>query len=103
MAQQAITLKIAGKSYSLNIESEKEEVYRLAMSFFCFVYLAASYSSAARVLVAALLPVRRPFSLFGPSEQCDAFVNLPHKTVDARPRFLPVAAFTRQSLRQLHA
>ena len=24
MAQQAITLKIAGKSYSLNIESEKE-------------------------------------------------------------------------------
>lgn len=30
MAQQAITLKIAGKSYSLNIESEKEEVYRLA-------------------------------------------------------------------------
>ena len=30
MAQQAITLKIAGKSYSLTIESEKEEVYRLA-------------------------------------------------------------------------
>ncbi|WP_418991520.1 cell division protein ZapA [Alistipes sp.] len=30
MAQQAITLKIAGKSYSLNIESEKEEIYRLA-------------------------------------------------------------------------
>lgn len=30
MAQQAITLKIAGKSYSLQIESEKEEVYRLA-------------------------------------------------------------------------
>lgn len=30
MAQQAITLKIAGKSYSLNIVSEKEEVYRLA-------------------------------------------------------------------------
>lgn len=30
MAQQAITLKIAGKSYSLNIEREKEEVYRLA-------------------------------------------------------------------------
>ena len=30
LAQQAITLKIAGKSYSLNIESEKEEVYRLA-------------------------------------------------------------------------
>ena len=28
--KQAITLKIAGKSYSLNIESEKEEVYRLA-------------------------------------------------------------------------
>lgn len=30
MAQQAITLKIAGKSYSLNIEREKEEIYRLA-------------------------------------------------------------------------
>lgn len=30
MALQAITLKIAGKSYSLNIESEKEEIYRLA-------------------------------------------------------------------------
>lgn len=30
MAQQAITLKIAGKSYPLNIESGKEEVYRLA-------------------------------------------------------------------------
>lgn len=30
MAQQAITLKLAGKSYSLNIDSEKEEVYRLA-------------------------------------------------------------------------
>ena len=28
MAQQAITLKIAGKSYSLNIESEKEEAER---------------------------------------------------------------------------
>jgi len=30
MAQQAITLKIAGKSYPLTIESGKEEVYRLA-------------------------------------------------------------------------
>jgi len=30
MALQAITLKIAGKSYSLDIPSEKEEVYRLA-------------------------------------------------------------------------
>lgn len=30
MAQQAITLKLAGKSFSLNIESEKEEIYRLA-------------------------------------------------------------------------
>ena len=30
MAQQSITLKIAGKSYSLNIDREKEEVYRLA-------------------------------------------------------------------------
>lgn len=30
MAQQAIKLKIAGKSYSFNIESEKEEMYRLA-------------------------------------------------------------------------
>jgi len=30
MAQQAITLKLAGKSYSLNIDSEKEEMYRLA-------------------------------------------------------------------------
>ncbi|MDE7123681.1 MAG: cell division protein ZapA, partial [Alistipes sp.] len=30
MAQQAITLRIAGKSYPLNIESGKEEVYRLA-------------------------------------------------------------------------
>ncbi len=30
MAQQAITLKIAGKSYSLKIEREKEEMYRLA-------------------------------------------------------------------------
>lgn len=30
MAQQAITLKIAGKSYPLNIESGKEEAYRLA-------------------------------------------------------------------------
>ena len=30
MAKQSITLKIAGKSYSLNIESEREEVYRLA-------------------------------------------------------------------------
>lgn len=30
MAQQAITLKIAGKSYSLHIEREKEEIYRLA-------------------------------------------------------------------------
>ena len=30
MAKQSITLKIAGKSYQLNIEREKEEVYRLA-------------------------------------------------------------------------
>ncbi|MFI3282541.1 MAG: cell division protein ZapA [Rikenellaceae bacterium] len=30
MAKQAIKLKIGGKSYSLTIESEKEEVYRLA-------------------------------------------------------------------------
>lgn len=30
MAQQAITLKLAGKSYPLIIESEKEEMYRLA-------------------------------------------------------------------------
>lgn len=30
MAQQAITLKIAGKSFSFNIESEKEEMYHLA-------------------------------------------------------------------------
>ena len=30
MAKQAITLKIAGKSYPFNIESGKEEVYRLA-------------------------------------------------------------------------
>lgn len=30
MAQQAIKLKIAGKSYSFNIEAEKEEMYRLA-------------------------------------------------------------------------
>lgn len=28
--KQAITLKIAGKSYPLNIERDKEEVYRLA-------------------------------------------------------------------------
>ncbi len=30
MAKQAIKLKIAGKSYSLTIDSEKEELYRLA-------------------------------------------------------------------------
>ena len=30
MAKQAITLKIAGKSYPFNIESGMEEVYRLA-------------------------------------------------------------------------
>ncbi len=30
MAKQAITLKIAGKSYPLNLESGKEEAYRLA-------------------------------------------------------------------------
>ncbi len=30
MAKQAITLKIAGKSFPFNIESGKEEVYRLA-------------------------------------------------------------------------
>ena len=30
MAKQAITLKIAGKSYPFNIESGKEEIYRLA-------------------------------------------------------------------------
>lgn len=30
MAKQAITLKIAGKSYPFNIESDKEEAYRLA-------------------------------------------------------------------------
>ncbi len=30
MAKQAIKLKVGGKSYSLNIESEKEELYRLA-------------------------------------------------------------------------
>ena len=30
MAKQAITLKIAGKSYSFTIESGKEEAYRLA-------------------------------------------------------------------------
>lgn len=30
MAEQSITLKIAGKSYPLNIESGKEELYRLA-------------------------------------------------------------------------
>ncbi|MFR9602254.1 MAG: cell division protein ZapA [Rikenellaceae bacterium] len=30
MAKQAIKLKIGGKSYSLTIESEKEELYRLA-------------------------------------------------------------------------
>ena len=30
MAKQAITLKIAGKSYPFQIESGKEEMYRLA-------------------------------------------------------------------------
>ncbi|MDE5708053.1 MAG: cell division protein ZapA [Alistipes sp.] len=30
MAKQAVTLKIAGKSYPFNIESGKEEIYRLA-------------------------------------------------------------------------
>ncbi len=30
MAKQAIKLKVGGKSYSLNIDSEKEELYRLA-------------------------------------------------------------------------
>ncbi len=30
MAKQAIKLKIGGKSYSLTIDSEKEELYRLA-------------------------------------------------------------------------
>ena len=30
MAKQAITLKIAGKSYPFTIESGKEEMYRLA-------------------------------------------------------------------------
>lgn len=30
MAEQKITLKVASKSYSLTIDSEKEEVYRLA-------------------------------------------------------------------------
>lgn len=30
MAKQAITLKVAGKSYSFDIESGKEEMYRLA-------------------------------------------------------------------------
>lgn len=30
MAEQSIKLKIAGKSYSFKIESEKEELYRLA-------------------------------------------------------------------------
>lgn len=30
MAEQSITLKIAGKSYPLHIESGKEELYRLA-------------------------------------------------------------------------
>ncbi len=30
MAKQAIKLKIAGKSYALTIDSEKEEMYRLA-------------------------------------------------------------------------
>lgn len=30
MAKQAVTLKIAGKSYPFSIESGKEEVYRLA-------------------------------------------------------------------------
>ncbi|MCM1150806.1 MAG: cell division protein ZapA [Alistipes sp.] len=30
MAKQAVTLKIAGKSYQFNIESDKEETYRLA-------------------------------------------------------------------------
>ncbi|MBQ3083342.1 MAG: cell division protein ZapA [Alistipes sp.] len=30
MEKQAITLKIAGRSYPLNIDREKEEVYRLA-------------------------------------------------------------------------
>lgn len=30
MAKQAITLKVAGRSYSFDIESGKEEIYRLA-------------------------------------------------------------------------
>lgn len=30
MAKQKINLKVAGKAYSLTIDSEKEEVYRLA-------------------------------------------------------------------------
>ncbi len=30
MTKQAITLKIAGKSYSFTIDSKKEELYRLA-------------------------------------------------------------------------
>ncbi len=30
MAKQAIKLKVAGKSYAFGIESEKEELYRLA-------------------------------------------------------------------------
>ena len=30
MAKQAITLKVAGRSYAFDIESDKEEMYRLA-------------------------------------------------------------------------
>ena len=30
MAKQKINLKVAGKAYSLTIDSEKEEIYRLA-------------------------------------------------------------------------
>ena len=30
MAKQKINLKVAGKAYSLTIDSDKEEVYRLA-------------------------------------------------------------------------
>ena len=37
------------------------------------------------------------------AQQRDALVHLPHKTVDARPRFFPVTASARKPFGQLHA
>ena len=88
--QQAITLKVAGKSYQFNIESGKEEAYLLAerevTNFLAAIKnIPQSYHEAA--IVDGAGPVKRFFSITLPMLTPIIFFNLINQVIGAFQAF----------------